>query len=466
MTKPNLFDLNLDRALRNRFLQLALKRATGAFKDLRSGIINDLENFEELRQRAKEAKDRVLGRLDHYLTRLEASVTQAGGRVFWASTGDEVARYILTLARAKGLKSVVKGKSMTTEEIGLNPVLEQAGLEVLETDLGEYIIQLVGERPSHLIVPAVHKTREETARLFQKKLGLAYTDRPEELTRAVRDRLRGRFLSADLGVTGVNFAVAETGTLVLLENEGNIRMSSTLPRIHVAVMGLEKVVADFRDLAVLLQILPISATGQRLPSYVSFITGPGRHPGEGPEELHLILYDGYRTKVLADPDFRQVLRCLRCGACLNFCPVYRRIGGHTYPWTYSGPIGVVLTAAARGLEEARDIVGASTLCRACGQVCPVMIDLPELILEARRRLAEQTPAGPARAFDLAAHCLATPAGFDLAARGLSAAAGAMIDRQGLVRRGPEKIWGLGEGRRLPRPAEEPFRRSLFKGDEK
>jgi len=465
MLKPNLFDLNLDRALRNRFLQLALQRAAGSFKDLRAGTITELGYFEELRQKAKEAKDRVLNHLDHYLTRLEDVVTRAGGRVFWASTGEEVAQYISDLARTRGLKSVVKGKSMTTEEIGLNPVLEQAGLEVLETDLGEFIIQLVGEKPSHLIVPAIHKTKEEIARLFQKKLGLAYTDRPEDLTRAVRERLRHRFLSADLGITGVNFAVAETGTLVLLENEGNIRMSSTLPRIHVAVMGLEKVVADFRDLAILLQILPISATGQRLPSYVSFITGPGLRPGQGPEELHLILYDGYRTKVLADPGFRQILRCLRCGACLNSCPVYRRLGGHTYPWTYSGPIGVVLTAAARGLEEARDIVGASTLCRACGQVCPVMIDLPELILEARRRLAQQAPAGLNRIFGLAAHGLAAPVGFDLAARGLGAAAGAMIDRQGRVRRGPEKIWSLGEGRCLPRPAEEPFHRSLFKGDE-
>ena len=281
-----------------------------------------------------------LSDLPRYLSQLESSVQDRGGKVIWAENGDQVTEYILSLAREKGARTVVKGKSMTMEEIHLNPKLERAGLEVFETDLGEYIIQLLGERPSHIIGPAIHKTKEEVGRLFQERLGIAYTDIPAELTKAVRGELRNRFLQADMGITGVNFAVADTGTLVLLENEGNIRMSTTLPKIHVAVMGLEKVVADLEDLDYLLRALPLSASGQRTSSYVSFLTGPGREDGVGPEEMHLIIMDGYRSKALADPVYRQVLRCLRCGACLNFCPVYRRIGGHCYPWCMLVPSGL------------------------------------------------------------------------------------------------------------------------------
>ena len=262
----------------------------------------------------------------------------------------------------------------------------------------------------------------------------------------------------------MNFAVAETGTLVLLENEGNIRMSTTLPRIHVAVMGLEKVVANMTDLATLLQILPLSAVGQRLPSYVSLLTGPGRSRGEGPEELHLIIYDGFRSKVLGDPQFRQILRCLRCGACLNFCPVYRLIGGHSYPWVYSGPLGVVLTGAAHGAAAAQDIAGASTLCQTCKTVCPVMIDLPELILELRRR-ANQGDTFMAQAFKTVAAGLATPLGFDLAGRIMEFSSKTALDAQGQARWGPQSLKCMVEGRQFPHPAHEPFHRSLFRGNE-
>lgn len=464
MNAKDRFDRLVEGALKNAVLQSALTRATGSFKSMRTDAVAELGYFEALRRRAKAVKDRTLNDLDRYLTRLESSVTKAGGRVHWARNGAEVVDYIVALARAKGVKNVVKGKSMTAEEIHLNPALEQAGLSVLETDLGEYIIQLLGERPSHIIGPAIHKTKEEVGRLLQDRLGLAYTDVPEQMTAAVRRELRARFLSADMGVTGVNFAVAETGTLVMLENEGNIRMSTTLPRIHVAVMGLEKVVADMDDLAVLLQILPMAAVGQRLPSYVSMITGPARRPGDGPDELHLIILDGFRSQVLADPVFRQVLRCIRCGSCLNFCPVYRRIGGHSYPWIYSGPIGVALSTAAHGPEAAREVLDASTLCGACAEVCPVMIDLPELILEGRRRLAAGD-VSVAATLKAAARVMAAPAGFDLAARTMAVGARTMIDPQGRVRLGSDKLKRLGRGRRLPRPAEEPFHRSVFKGDE-
>jgi L-lactate dehydrogenase complex protein LldF len=463
MSSPQ-FDHTIRGALNNNFLQMALTRATSSFKNMRLNAVRDLGYFEELRHLAKAAKDRVVNNLDQYLTQLEYSVTDAGGTVAWAETGQDVVDYIVRLASDKHLHKVVKGKSMTSEEIHLNPALEQAGLEVLETDLGEYIIQLLGERPSHIIGPAIHKTKEEVARLFESRIGLAYTDVPEEMTQAVRQKLRTAFLQADLGITGVNFAVAETGALVLLENEGNIRMSTTLPRIHVAIMGLEKVVANLTDLATLLQILPLSAVGQRLPSYVSLLTGPGRTRGEGPEELHLIIYDGFRSQVLADPLFRQVLRCIRCGACLNFCPVYRLIGGHSYPWVYSGPIGVVLTGAAQGPAAAQDISGASTLCQTCKTVCPVMIDLPELILELRRR-ANQGHDLVSTAFKTAAAGLSTPLGFDLAGRLMEFSFKTALDASGQARWGPPALKSLVEGRQFPSPAHEPFHRSLFRGNE-
>ena len=458
------FDQNVCRALDNNFLQTALDRATLAFKNLRLNAIKDLPDFQSLREHARDAKNRALTDLPKYLSQLESSVQDRGGKVIWAENGDQVIEYILALAREKGAKRVVKGKSMTIEEIHLNPKLEEAGIEVFETDLGEYIIQLLGERPSHIIGPAIHKTKEEVGRLFQERLGIAYSDIPAELTRAVRGELRTRFLTADMGITGVNFAVAQSGTLVLLENEGNIRMSTTLPKVHVAVMGLEKVVADLEDLSCLLRVLPVSAVGQRAPSYVSFLTGPGRRDGVGPEELHLIIMDGFRSRALADPVYRQVLRCLRCGACLNFCPVYRRIGGHCYPWVYSGPIGIALTAAAQGPEAAKDIASASTLCKTCAQVCPVMIDLPGLILETRRRLASGNSLAD-QGLEWFARGLATPFGFDLAERAVGLMLNASTDSEGRAKHGPDLLKRMGCGRQIPQPAPEPFHRSSVKGDD-
>lgn len=451
-------------ALDNKTLQTALLRATSGFKALRDNALKELGDFESLRLMARAAKDKTLNNLEYYLANLENSVKACGGHVHWASDGREVIDYILDLAHSKSCSSIVKGKSMTSEEIDLNPALENAGLDVFETDLGEYIIQMLGERPSHIIAPAIHRTKEEVGRLCEEKLGLPYTDVPEEMTRAVRRELRTKFLGADMGVTGVNFAVAETGSIVLLENEGNIRMSTTLPRIHVAVMGLEKVIADMKDLSVLLRILPLSAVGQRLPGYVSIINGAGRNKGEGPEEFHLVIFDGFRSRVLADPLFRQILRCLRCGACINSCPVYRRLGGHSYPWVYSGPVGTVLTGAAKGPEAAHNIAKASTLCRACGDACPVMIDLPGLILELRRRSSEEK-AFLNQSMNFIGQTVAAPLGYDMIGRTMERAARSMIDPKGGVRHGPERLKNLGQGRRLPRPAEEPFHRSLFRGDE-
>jgi L-lactate dehydrogenase complex protein LldF len=451
------FKRTVDRALDDGFLQTALVRATGVFQGNRDRTAAELGYFEEVRSRVREAKERVLSNLDQYLVQLEEQVTAAGGRVIWAEDGQEVIDYILDLAQNRGLVRVVKGKSMVSEEIHLNDALEAAGMDVLETDLGEYILQLLGEKPSHIIAPAIHRTKEQIARLFEKKLGMPYTENPEEMTQVVRRELRNRFLTADLGITGVNFAVAETGTLVILENEGNIRMSTTLPRCHVAIMGVEKVMADWDDLAAALQALPISAVGQRLSSYVSFLTGSGRQGGEGPEELHLIIMDGFRTKVLADPDFREILRCLRCGSCLNVCPIYRHLGGHSYPWVYSGPLGVVLTGAARGEESASDVAGACTLCQACQAVCPAKIDLMGLILKLRQRLALHDESAR-HALGAAARVMASPWGYDLFSRLLTGAATLGLDPAGGVRSVTPTLKDLGEGRRFSGPSVGPFHR--------
>lgn len=458
MFKPTPFDRAVEAGLGNRFLRRALAHTTATVTAGRLATMAEIGGFQPLRERAAASRDRVLNRLDEYLERTEAAVLRAGGHVFWAETGQDVADYILKLAREKGVRTVVKSKSMVTEEIELNPALEWAGLEVFETDLGEYIIQLAGERPSHIVLPALHKSRQEVARLFEEKLGLAYTDVPEDLTRAARQALRRRFLEADMGITGANFVVAETGTVVLLENEGNIRLTTTLPRIHVAITGIEKIVADFDDLVPLLKVLPVSALNLKMPGYASFLTGPAGEKGEGPEEFHLVLLDSYRSQVLAEPDFRQMLRCIRCGACLNVCPVYGHIGGHAYPWVYSGPMGMVLTALARGPAACQDLLLATTLCRACAEVCPVMIDQPAMFLKLRRLAMEGRGPILTGAAAAAAGLYASPPGYDLAARALSIAGRVLLDAQGRVRLGPEVIKKMGRRRRLPRPAQTPFHR--------
>jgi L-lactate dehydrogenase complex protein LldF len=283
---------------------------------------------------------------------------------------------------------------MTTEEIHLNAALEAVGVEALETDLGEYIIQLAGETPSHIIAPAIHKTRYQIADLFVEKLGIAPTDDIVTLTTTARHVLRQKFGAADIGISGVNFGVAETGTILILENEGNIRLTTSLPRTHVAVMGIEKVIPLFADLEVFLKLLPRSGTGQHLTSYQSLITGTKRTPeGEGPEELHIILLDNGRSKMLAHPTTRQSLACIRCGACLNACPVYQQIGGHAYGSVYPGPIGAVITPQLIGLKKASQLPYASSLCGACREVCPVKIDIPELLLHLRAEIKEEPRAG-------------------------------------------------------------------------
>ncbi len=405
-------------AIGDRLLQEALGTATTKFLAAQRTALADFPESEAFRDRARRIKEATLQRLDEYLARLADNVERAGGVVHWARDAAEAREIVLGLARARGVRMVVKSKSMATEEIHLNGALQAAGIAAVETDLGEYIIQLAHERPSHIIVPAVHKTRGQIATLFAKETGTAVPSDPESLTRVARRELRGRFLQADMGVSGVNFGIAETGTLVLVTNEGNGRLVTTLPRIHVAVMGIDKVIPSLTDLVVFLQLLPRAATGQTLTTYTNLIRGP-RRPGEadGPDELHLVILDNGRVAQLAGP-LREALYCLRCGACLNVCPVYRAIGGHAYGHTYPGPIGILLTAMLEGTRAVRDLAHASSLCGACREACPVKIDIPRMLIALRVSLDRErvAPWTERALFKLFGRVLRSPGLFRLAGR--------------------------------------------------
>ena len=382
------FDQNAKAALADAHLRGALKNATSLFGERRKAAAASLPNWEDLRTEARAIKDEVLLHLDRYLEEFVGNAESRGAKIHWARDAAEANSIICGLARQRNARTVVKSKSMTTEETHLNTALEAAGMQVVETDLGEYIIQLAEEPPSHIIAPAIHKTRGQIAQLFNAELGMPLTDDIARLTSTARATLRDRFAAADVGISGVNFAIAETGTIVIVENEGNIRLTTSLPRLHIAVMGIEKVLPRFADLDVFLKLLPRSGTGQRLTTYQSYITGVKRQPAdEGPEELHIVLLDNGRSRMLAHPVTRQSLACIRCGACLNACPVYQQVGGHAYGSVYPGPIGAVITPQLMGIEKAAQLPYASSLCGACREVCPVKIDIPRLLLHLRAEIA-------------------------------------------------------------------------------
>src|SRR5215216_4112550 len=386
------FKENARAALADVQLRGALKNATSLFGARRKEAAASLPNWEELRTQARAIKDEVLLHLDRHLETFAANAEKRGAVVHWARDAAQANGIITALARERNARTIVKSKSMTTEETHLNDALEAAGMQVVETDLGEYIIQLAGEPPSHIIAPAIHKTRQQISQLFTSELGMPPTDNIGQMTSTARATLRDRFAAADVGISGVNFAVAETGTIVIVENEGNIRLTTSLPRTHIAVMGIEKVIPSFADLDVFLKLLPRSGTGQRLTTYQSFITGTKRHAtDEGPEELHILLLDNGRSRMLAHPVTRQSLACIRCGACLNACPVYQQVGGHAYGSVYPGPIGAVITPQLVGIETTKQLPYASSLCGACREVCPVKIDIPELLLHLRSKIVEEKP---------------------------------------------------------------------------
>jgi len=378
------FDRDARTALADGQLRGALRHATTLFGERRRAAIAEVPDWEGARDWARAIKDETLLRLDRYLEQFAANAERAGARVHWARDAAEACEIIARIAERRGARTIVKSKSMASEEIHLNAALARRGIEPVETDLGEYIVQLAGETPSHIVAPAIHKTRAQIGALFAEKLGTEPSDDIATLAAAARQALRRRFAEADLGVSGVNFAVAETGTILILENEGNARLTTSLPRTHVALMGIEKVIPRFADLEVFLRLLPRSGTGQALTAYQSLLTGTKRQPAdEGPEELHIVLLDNGRSRMLASPVTRQTLACIRCGACLNACPVYRQIGGHAYGSVYPGPIGAVLTPQLLGMGESADLPYASSLCGACRDVCPVKIDIPAVLLHLR-----------------------------------------------------------------------------------
>lgn len=378
----------------------AVQQATSRFVGGRAARVAELPQWEQLRQIASDIRLHTIENMDVYLTRLEQKIEAAGGHVHWAETAEQARRIVLQIAREHNVKTAVKSKSMATEEIDLNHALESAGIQAIETDLGEYIIQLAGTGPSHIIVPAVHLKKEEIAAIFSEKLGIHAPADPIELTRIAREVLREKFLNAEMGISGGNFLVAETGTIVIVTNEGNGRMCTGMPDLHVAVVGIDKIIPDWESLTVFLKLLARSATGQKLSTYTQFITGPRRAEGEfGPKEFHLVLLDNGRSNVLKDPVGREVFKCIRCGACANVCPVYKNVGGFAYGWFISGPIGAILSPQMLGTQAARELPYTSTLCGACADVCPVKIPIPTILRHLRRRVAEgdefSAPALPA-----------------------------------------------------------------------
>jgi L-lactate dehydrogenase complex protein LldF len=377
-------------------LRKNLRKATGTIRAKRVARVAEVPEWEELRLAGEAIKNRTLRHLDTYLIQLEESLTRAGAQVHWARDAAEANAIVVDLVKAKGVDEVVKVKSMATQEIELNEALEEAGIAAWETDLAELIVQLGHDRPSHILVPAIHRNRSEVREIFLREMKLYgtpapldLTDDPTVLAAAARTHLREKFLRAKVAVSGANFAIAETGTLVVVESEGNGRMCLTLPETLISVVGIEKVLPTLDDLEVFMRLLPRSSTGERMNPYTSMWTGAT--PGDGPQEVHVVLIDNGRTKVLTDPDGRAALRCIRCSACLNICPVYERVGGHAYGSVYPGPIGAVLTPQLRGTSSEIDksLPFASTLCGACFEVCPVRIPIPDMLVHLRHKVADE-----------------------------------------------------------------------------
>lgn len=453
-------------ALADAQLRHNLGHATQTIRAKRAAAVGEVPDWQELREAGRALKTRVLRHLDRYLLDLEAAVQRAGGVVHWARDADECNRTVAEIVTAAGADQVVKSKSLTTEETKLNEALAARGVRAWETDLAQLVIQLDGDTPSHILVPAIHRNRAEIRELFLRSLDdvpAELSDDPRELVEAARRHLRELFLSARVGISGVNFAVAESGAVSVLESEGNGRMCTTLPEVLISVMGIEKVIPTWRDLEVYLQLLPRSSTAERMNPYTSLWTGVT--DGDGPREFHLVLLDNGRTDVLADAVGRQALNCIRCSACLNVCPVYERTGGHAYGSTYPGPIGAILTPMLAGLDAAGSLPYASSLCGACYEVCPVKINIPEVLVHLRHRVVEHKAhaeqpgerfSAERAAMEIMARVFAGRRRYELAQR-VGALGSRPLTRDGRIRRLPGPLGGWTAARDLPAVPAQSFR---------
>ncbi|MFS0781641.1 LutB/LldF family L-lactate oxidation iron-sulfur protein [Bacillus sp. 1P06AnD] len=462
------FGQRVDKGLENQFMRAAVSSAQESLHERRLTAAEELGNWEEWRSHAEEIRQHVLENLDYYLFQLSENVSSLGGHVFFAETPEEASDYIKEIAIRKHAKKIVKSKSMVTEEINLNQILESVGCEVVESDLGEYILQIDDhDPPSHIVAPALHKNKDQIADVFRKRLEYTKSSNPDELTSHVRGILRKEFLAADIGVTGCNFAIAETGSISLVTNEGNGRMVTSLPKTQIAVMGMERIVPSHEEWEVLVSMLTRSAVGQRLTSYITAITGPKlMDEVDGAEEFHLVIVDNGRSNILGTA-FQPVLQCIRCAACVNVCPVYRHIGGHSYGSIYSGPIGAVLSPLLGGYEEYKELPYASTLCGACTDACPVKIPLHELLHEHRRVIVEQEGKAPIseklamKAFGLGA---ASPMLYKLGSK-IAPAAMSPFTKEDKISNGPGPLKAWTQIREFPAPNKERFR-DWFKNREK
>ena len=447
-------------ALADARLQSVLKRFGSGFADKRAAAREayGVEAFEELRRASEAIRNRGLANLDAWLLRFEEEATRRGVKVLWAKDAEEIRRHVLEICARHGVKKAIKSKSMVSEEAGLNEALEANGVTPVETDLGEYIIQLAKEPPSHIIAPAIHKDKEQVSDLFAEHHRRPRLTDTAALTREAREMLRAHFLSADLGISGGNFLVAETGSVAIVTNEGNGRMVTTLPRVHVAITGIEKVIPTLEDLSTLNRVLPRSATGQEIENYFTIVTGPRREGDlDGPEHMYVIVVDNGRTRLVGS-DMQDMLRCIRCGACMNHCPVFQTVGGHAYGWVYPGPMGSVLTPVYQGIENALDLPQAATLCGACEVACPVRIPLPELLRKLRERQMEAglRPWRERAGFRLWAFAAKRPRLYALATRIAVRVLKLMGGAKGRISRLPVGSgWTL--GRDMPAPAGKTFR---------
>jgi L-lactate dehydrogenase complex protein LldF len=450
------------RAIRDEELHDAVEHFTGKTVAGRNAVLDALPEAPELRERAYHIKQETMANLDRYLEQMAEAVEKRRGKVFFASDGEDVVRYVGDLARRRGAKVIAKSKSMATEEIELNRRLEEdygdLNLEIVETDLGEWIAQLAGDHPSHIIAPILHMNRRQAADILSGVAGEKLPPNIEDLAQFARKRLREKFLTAEIGISGANFGVADTGTIVTVTNEGNGRLVTSVPPVHVVVMGIEKLIPRFEDLSVFIRLLARSATGQKISVYTNFITGPrGEGELDGAEEMHLILLDNGRSELLGT-EFEEALYCIRCGACLNVCPVYRQTGGHAYGSTYSGPIGAVITPLLKGTKEAKDLPHASSLCGACWEACPVGIPLHDLLLKLRNRQVEEGVRGKGEtlAFKGFENTMRSPALFKISGK-VGRVAQKPLVRDESVRPLPGPLRAWTNSRELPPLAEKSFR---------